>query len=76
MSMMCCGNGRENLPPGCIEPDDNEPDRRCSNCRRFCRAWSGDPNNYCEKKDEDGSEYYEKTEPDWCCDDHKFEEED
>ena len=24
MEMMCSGNGRENLPPGCVEPDEEE----------------------------------------------------
>ena len=44
----------------------------CKVCKHFCRAWKGDPNNYCEKHDNEDGEYYEITQPHWCCDDFEW----
>ena len=75
MERMDSGNGRENLPPGCIEPDYDEddeffePEACCEFCEHFddpyCTLmWNNMDKSYCvperdEKEYDDSCDSYE-----------------
>ena len=77
MSMVCSGNGRENLPPGCREPEELDeryiPDPSCAYCKEYdngkgicMKEWNNlDPCYYVDWRDdrepEESCEDY-----DWC----------
>ena len=46
VTMLCTGNGRENLPPGCVEPEEVDDMFIPEPCCRYCTCFDGD---YCTK---------------------------
>lgn len=72
--MLCAGNGRENLPPGCVEPDEIDEMFVPEPCCKYCNSYNGD---YCTKDWNNMDESYciperdEKDEFD-SCDDYEW----
>ena len=72
--MLCAGNGRENLPPGCVEPDEIDEMFVPEPCCKYCNSYNGD---YCTKEWNNLDECYkvperdEKDEYD-VCDDYEW----
>ena len=74
MEMMCVGNGRENLPPGCIEPEEIDDMFIPEPCCNYCTSFNGD---YCTKYWNNMDESYkdpDRDERDPCdvCDDYEW----
>ena len=75
--MLCAGNGRENLPPGCVEPEEIDEMFIPEPCCRYCTHYNGD---YCTKDWNNMDESYcitdrdEKDEYD-VCDDYEWNDE-
>ena len=64
--MLCTGNGRENLPPGCVEPEEDDemfvPDPCCFYCNHYTgdycmKDWNNAEEEYCDPYRDSRDEY-------------------